>query len=153
MSAGAAVLGFDVGAKRIGVAVGNSITGTASEQGLIEVHGGIPDWSRFDRLIREWAPSQLVVGDPQTFDDADPDPPARQRARGFARAAAKRSGLPVVMVDERRSSREASARFAQQRRQGLRKKSDAETLDALAAVVIVERWLSGDADSALAIGD
>ena len=144
MIASAAVLGFDVGAKRIGVAVGNSITGTASEQGLIDVRDG---------MIREWAPSQLVVGDPQTFDDADPDPPARQRARGFARAAAKRSGLPVVMVDERRSSREAAARFAQQRRQGLRKKSDAETLDALAAVVIVERWLSGDADSAVSISE
>ena len=88
-----AVLGFDVGHKRIGVAVGNAITGTASELGLIEVRDGIPDWARFEALLKDWAPTQLVVGDPLTFDDADPDPPARQRARGFARAAAKRSGL------------------------------------------------------------
>ena len=144
---GGAVLGFDVGAKRIGVAVGNAITGTASELGLIDVRDGIPDWARFERLLKEWAPTQIVVGDPLTFDDDDPDPPSRQRARGFARAAAKRSGLPVAMVDERRSSKEASKRFAEQRRAGLKRRSDAEELDALAAVVIVERWLAGDAAS------
>lgn len=138
-----AVLGFDVGHKRIGVAVGNAITGTATELGLIEVRDGIPDWARFEALLKDWAPTRLVVGDPLTFDDADPDPPARQRARGFARAAAKRSGLPVAMVDERRSSREAASRFAAQRRAGLRRRGDAETIDALAAVVIVERWLAG----------
>jgi putative Holliday junction resolvase len=137
-----AVLGFDVGAKRIGVAVGNGITGTASELGLIEVRDGIPDWARFEKLLKEWAPVQLIVGDPLTFDDDDPDPPARQRARGFARAAAKRSGLPVVMVDERRSSKEAARRFADQRRAGLKRRSDAEEIDALAAVVIVERFLA-----------
>lgn len=142
MSPGA-VLGFDVGAKRIGVAVGNGITGTASELGLIEVRDGIPDWARFEKLLKEWAPVQLVVGDPLTFDDGDPDPPARQRARGFARAAAKRSGLPVAMVDERRSSKEAARRFADQRRAGLKRRSDAEEIDALAAVVIIERWLAG----------
>lgn len=148
MSVGA-VLGFDVGSKRIGVAVGNAITGTASELGLIEVRDGIPDWPRFERLLKDWAPVQLVVGDPLTFDDGDPDPPARQRARGFARAAAKRSGLPVAMVDERRSSREAARRFADQRRAGLKRRCDAEEIDALAAVVIVERWLNGaDVDDA-----
>lgn len=139
-----AVLGFDVGSKRIGVAVGNSVTGTASELGLIEVRDGVPDWARFERLLKDWAPVQLVVGDPLTFDDGDPDPPARQRARGFARAAGTRSGLPVAMVDERRSSREAAARFAAQRREGLRRRQDADGIDALAAVVIVERWLAGD---------
>ena len=136
------MLGFDVGAKRIGVAVGNGITGTASELGLIEVRDGIPDWARFEKLLKDWAPVQLIVGDPLTFDDDDPDPPARQRARGFARAAAKRSGLPVVMVDERRSSKEAARRFADQRRAGLQRRSDAEEIDALAAVVIVERFLA-----------
>lgn len=143
MTAGA-VLGFDVGHKRIGVAVGNPITGTASELGLIEVRDGVPDWARFDRLLKDWAPERLIVGDPLTFDDSDPDPPARQRARGFARAAKKRSGLVVEMVDERRTSREAAHRFADQRRAGLKRRSDAEAIDALAAVIIVERWLSGD---------
>jgi len=136
-------LGFDVGSKRIGVAIGHALTGSAGELGLIEVRDGVPDWARFDRLLQDWAPVQLVVGDPRT-DDPGEDTPARQWARGFARAAAKRSGLPVAMVDERRSSREAAARFADQRRSGTRRRKHAEVIDALAAVVIVERWLSGD---------
>ncbi|GIX38852.1 MAG: putative pre-16S rRNA nuclease [Silanimonas sp.] len=139
-----AVLGFDVGSRRIGVAVGNGITGTASALGLIEVREGLPDWERFDRLLGEWRPCRLVVGDPRS-DDPGEDPPARQWARGFARAAAKRSGLPVVMVDERHSSREAAARFAGQRRAGVARRRHGEAIDALAAVVIVERWLAGDA--------
>jgi len=143
-----AVLGFDVGQRRIGVAVGNPITGTASELGLIMVREGIPDWTRFDRMLKDWSPAGLVVGDPLTFDSDAPDPPARQRARGFARAAAKRSGLPVVMVDERRSSKEAARRFAEQRRAGLKRRDAAEELDALAAVVIVERFLGGDCGNA-----
>jgi putative Holliday junction resolvase len=138
-----AVLGFDVGHKRIGVAVGNPITGTASELGLIDVRDGIPDWARFERLLKDWSPVAIIVGDPLALDTTDPDPPARQRARGFARAAGKRSGLPVLMVDESRSSKEAAGRFAEQRRAGLRRRSDAAEIDALAAVVIVERWLSG----------
>lgn len=138
-----AVLGFDVGHKRIGVAVGNPITGTASEVGVLDVRDGMPDWAGFDRLLKAWAPTTLVVGDPLALDDDAPDSPARQRARGFARAAAKRSALPVVMVDERRSSKEASRRFADQRRAGLKRRHHAEGIDALAAVVIVERWFEG----------
>ena len=76
-----AVLGFDVGHKRIGVAVGNPITGTASEVGVLDVRDGMPDWAGFDRLLKAWAPTTLVVGDPLALDDDAPDSPARQRAR------------------------------------------------------------------------
>ena len=54
-------------------------------------------------------------------------------------------GLPVALVDERRSSKEAASRFAEQRRLGVKRRVDAEEIDALAAVVIVERWLANSA--------
>ena len=134
------LLAFDVGAKRIGVAVGNTVTLSAREVGVLDVHGNGPDWALLDRWVKEWQPQALVVGDPVPLDGGDQ--PARQRARGFARTLARRYALPVEQVDETLSSREAAQRFAAGRASGARKKSQAATLDALAAVVILERWLT-----------
>jgi putative Holliday junction resolvase len=140
MSAPTTLLAFDVGAKRIGVAVGNTVTLSAREVGVLDVLGSGPDWVLLDRWVKEWQPQALVVGDPVPLDGGDQ--PARQRARGFARTLAKRYALPVEQVDETLSSREAAQRFAAGRASGVRKKSQAATLDALAAVVILERWLT-----------
>jgi putative Holliday junction resolvase len=134
------LLGFDVGARRIGVAVGNTVSASARELGVIDVFDNGPDWARLDRWVQEWRPDGLVVGDPATLDGGDQ--PIRQRARGFARTLAKRYALPVQQVDERRSSVEAAQRFAAGRAAGTRKRHQAAQLDALAAVVILERWLS-----------
>src|SRR5690349_10654957 len=142
------LLGFDVGARRIGVAVGNTVSNSAREVGVLDVHAAGPDWPALDRWVREWRPDGLVVGDPATLDGGDQ--PIRQRARGFARALAKRYSLPVQQVDERRSSIEAAQRFAAARAAGARKRHQASQLDALAAVVILERWLS-EPDSRLSL--
>lgn len=140
MMESACVLGFDVGSRRIGVAVGSEISGGARELAVVDVRDGVVDWARVDALLREWQPGCLLVGDPLTLDGGDQ--PARKRALRFAQEAGRRSGLPVKLVDERRSSLEAARRFAQARASGTRRRRDADTLDALAAVVIIERWLT-----------
>lgn len=134
------LLGFDVGARRIGVAVGNTLSMSAREVGVLDVHEAGPDWPALDRWMREWRPQRLVVGDPATLDGGDQ--PIRQRARAFARTLATRYSLPVEQVDERNSSIEAAQRFAAGRAAGARKRHQAVNLDALAAVVILERWLN-----------
>ena len=143
------VLGFDAGQCRIGVAVGSAFGAGARPVAVVDVHGGGPDWRQVERLVREWRPDGLVVGDPMTLDGGDQ--PIRRFAQGFARELAARFRLPVVMVDERNSSQEAARRFAAERAEGRRKRRDAELLDAVAAAVIVERWLSSPGD-AIAIG-
>jgi len=134
------VLGFDVGALRIGVAVGSALSGSARELAVVDVRDGVIDWTRVATLLREWQPGCLLVGDPLTLDGGEQ--PARQRALRFAREAGQRFGVAVTLVDERSSSVEAAQRFAQGRAAGTRRRRDAATLDALAAVVIVERWLA-----------
>ena len=141
MTAALTVLGFDVGGKRIGVAVGNSISMTAREVGVLDMRESGPDWPQLDRWLREWRPELLVVGDPLTLDGSG-DQTSRQRARKFAADVATRYGLPVEQIDERTSSIEAAQRFAEGRRSGARKRHQAASLDALAAVIIVERWLA-----------
>ncbi len=142
------LLAFDVGARRIGVAVGNTISMSAREVGVLDVFDAGPDWPALDRWMREWRPDGLVVGDPATLDGGDQ--PIRQRARGFARELRKRYGLPVEQVDERTSSIEAAQRFAAGRAAGARKRHQAASLDALAAVIILERWL-GEPNARIAL--
>ena len=139
------VLGFDVGARRIGVAVGSAFGHGARALAVVDVHHDMPDWPAIDRLRGEWRPDGLVVGDPMTLDGGQQ--PARARAQAFARELHARYALPVVMVDERSSSVEAARRFAVDRREGRRRRRDAAALDAVAAAVIVERWLAAPGDA------
>ena len=139
------VLGFDVGARRIGVAVGSAFGHGARALAVVDVREGQPDWPLVDRLQREWRPHGFVVGDPMTLDGGDQ--PIRRFAHAFARQLRERYRLPVALVDERSSSIEAAQRFAADRAEGRRKRRDAAVLDAVAAAVIVERWLAAPQDA------
>jgi putative holliday junction resolvase len=141
------VLGFDVGARRIGVAVGTGFGLGARALAVVDVHDDQIDWKAVEKLHREWRPAGFIVGDPMTLDGGDQ--PIRVRARAFAQALRTRFGLPVAMMDERNSSQEAAQRFAADRADGKRKRRDAELLDAVAAAVIVERWLAAPQDAIL----
>jgi len=139
------VLGFDVGSRRIGVAIGSAFAVAARAVAVVEVPAGGLDWAAMDRLIKEWRPQGLVVGDPLTLEGDDQ--PNRKRAHAFARQLLTRYGLPVVLVDERSSSVEAARRFAHERANGRKRKRDAANLDAVAAAVIIERWLDSPGDA------
>lgn len=133
------VLGFDVGSRLTGVAVGNLITASAQALGTVTMHAGEPDWQRLDALHNEWLPQTLVIGLPLTLDGAEQ--PASRAARRFATQLQARYALSVALVDERDSSREAAQRFAHARAAGLKRRRDVATIDAQAAAVILERWL------------
>lgn len=145
LSTDSTVLGFDVGSRRIGVAIGSAYSVGARALAVVEVRGDGPDWPALDRLQREWRPHGLIVGDPLTLDGDDQ--PNRKRAQAFARQLLQRYRLPVLLVDERSSSVEAARRFATERAEGRKRRRDAANLDAVAAAVIIERWLSAPGDA------
>ncbi|MEW9624036.1 Holliday junction resolvase RuvX [Rhodanobacter geophilus] len=132
--------GFDVGSKLIGVAVGNALTASARALAVLAVRDGEPDWPQLDALRGEWLPDTLVVGLPLTLEGGEQ--PASKRARRFAATLQQRYALPVALIDERHSSREAARRFAAARAAGLKRRRDAAAIDAEAAAVILERWLA-----------
>lgn len=128
-------LGFDYGAVRIGVAVGQSLTGTARPLLAIHRRQRPPDWQAIGQLIKEWQPEHLVVGVPRHADGSDNH--ITQEALDFATALQQRFQLPVATVDERLSSQEARERLAA--RTGNRRRQT--PLDPMAAAVILESWL------------
>ena len=118
-------LGFDFGTRRVGVATGNTLTGTAQPLKTVAAEGD----ARFEaiaRLIKEWQPSALVVGVPFHPDGAPHDNTAR--ARRFARQLHGRFKLTVHEVDERYTTTEAHA-------------AGARDLDAASAAIILEQFL------------
>jgi putative Holliday junction resolvase len=134
------VLGFDYGARRIGVAVGNTFTGDARALSVVGNGDNGVDWPRVESVVRDWRPNALLVGLPLMLDGSEQS--TSRAARTFASALGERYKLPVHMVDERLSSVEASHRFAARRASGQTRRKNANELDAIAAEVIVETWLS-----------
>lgn len=134
------LLGFDYGTRRIGVAAGQAITGTAQPLGVVEHAAGAPDWAALDRLVRAWTPEAFVVGLP--LDLEGHEQPISRAARDFARALGERYGRTVHLHDERMSSQEAARRFAAARASGQRARKDAGLLDAYAAQIIVESFFA-----------
>lgn len=126
------LLGFDYGPAKIGIAVGQTVTGTASPAGTLRAVRQKPDWSGIERLIDTWQPEALVVGLPHNMDDSESEIAAK--ARRFSRQLAGRYRLPVHLVDERLTSLAA--------RQQLERPKNIEQLDAFAAKLILETWLS-----------
>ena len=134
------VLAFDFGTRRIGVAVGQTTTHSANAAGALPAHAGNPDWSAVLALVREWAPTRLLVGLPYNMDGSETTTTAPCRA--FGEELSRRCGLPVEFVDERLTSNAAYDELRDARRAGIRaRRIRREDIDANAARLILETWL------------
>ena len=131
------LLGFDFGTRRIGVAVGQRITGTARALTTLAARDGQPDWAQVEQLIATWQPDALVVGLPLTLDGSRSD--VTEAAERFARRLHGRLHLPVHMQDERLSSY-----AAEQLAERPRGRAD---VDAAAARIILQDWLDAQGDT------
>ena len=96
------VLGFDFGIKRIGIAMGNTLTGQAQPLRVVDAVDNATRFRIIGELIAEWRPARLVVGEPRHPDGAEHD--MTLRSRRFANQLHGRFNLPVELVDERYSS-------------------------------------------------
>jgi putative holliday junction resolvase len=135
------VLAFDFGRRRIGVACGDTLSRNARPLAGVANASQGPRWDSVEALIREWQPTQIVVGLPYNVDGSESAMSAA--TRGFAGELERRYGLPVRLIDERYSSLEAETRLRSERESGLRKRRVAKSdIDAAAACVILDRWFN-----------
>lgn len=132
------ILAFDFGLRRIGVAVGQQVTGSANPLGIVNNSDSGPDWKRITELHEEWQPARLIVGMPSHADGSRAT--ITDDVDNFV-AALRRFQLPVETVDERFTSAEAAAMLKSERALGLRKRIRKELLDSTSAVLIAESWL------------
>ena len=128
------LIGFDYGTHKIGVAVGQTLTATATALETLGLVNQQPNWRRIAQLLEEWHPEALVVGHPYEMTDREAN--NAPGAKRFARQLHGRFRLPVHMADERLTTREAWAQL------GGAASRDPTRVDSLAAKLILETWLN-----------
>ena len=129
-------LGFDFGYKRIGVAVGQALTKSASPLNTLAAKAGEPNWDEISALIKQWRPKGLIVGLPTRIDGQEQY--TTQAARHFAENLSQRFNLPTHLVDERLTT--VAARTELYTQGGYRKIMQSQ-VDSIAACLILEQWL------------
>ncbi len=137
MRSSGVVLAIDFGHRRIGLASGHQITGTAQPLKTI-THNGNP-YPGISKVFSEWNPGQVVVGLPLSASGEETD--MSRAVRAFVdELSDQHPGIEIVYQDERFSSQQADAQFKQARQEGRARRRHAENLDSHAAAVILETW-------------
>jgi putative Holliday junction resolvase len=131
-------LGFDFGTKKIGVAVGQTDTATASPLQTIRSIQQHPNWEIIGQLIKEWQPMGLVVGISRQQDGSDN--PVTPRMLKFCRQLEGRYNLPVYQQDETLSTFEAKQLLFDEVSVNASKLWAVQ--DQLAAQLILQTWLN-----------
>ncbi len=126
------IIGFDFGMKRIGVAIGQSVTGKARPLTTLLAKDGIPDWQQIQTLIDEWQPTLLLVGAPYNHDGSEQT--ILHCAKKFANRLNAKFKMRIEMIDERYTSKHAKSLMRQY-------KTKNHSVDSMAAMIIVEDWL------------
>jgi putative holliday junction resolvase len=140
MSREATLLAFDYGEKRIGVAVGNTLTRNARALIVVENRSREYRFEEIGKLVTEWKPDTIVVGMPMHPDGTQHEMSAL--AKRFGNQMNGRFNVPVQWVDERYSSVDAKADL---RARGVRTNARGrfDDIDAEAARVILQQYLDG----------
>ncbi len=136
------LLAFDFGMKRIGVAIGQTITKTARPLDTIQAKEGEPHWKAMTHLIKKWLPDALVVGIPLNMDGTDQ--PITEQARRFAQQLREQFQLMVYEVDERLTTKAAREKLFEQG--GYKALQDGQ-VDRVAAQLILQNWFADRSDN------
>lgn len=137
LSSDFSALAFDFGTQRIGVAFGQSVTGTASAVTVLKAQDGQPRWNEMAQLVEQWKPDVFLVGLPYNIDGTVSE--LLGRAEKFARRLQERFDKPCYGMDERLSSREAIERLVEANTTKTVKKT---AIDHIAAQIILENWFN-----------
>ena len=130
------ILGLDVGARRIGIAVSDPLGITAQGLDTLQRRNKRSDFEQLGRVIREHLVQEIVVGLPLRMSGAEGI--QAEKMQGFAEELRKRFCLPVHLWDERLTSAEAN-RLLRETELSIEKRGKA--VDRMAAVLILQGWM------------
>ena len=129
------IVAFDFGLKHIGMAIGQEITNTAQTFYSLKAESGEPNWDELDIIVRDWQPKLFVVGNPINMDGSDSD--MKEKSDKFSNLIRQRYNIPVELMDERLSTREARERMKSDSGHFVDASADAHQIS---AQIILESW-------------
>ena len=131
------VIGFDFGTVWTGIAVGLTLTSQARPLNAIKSINQKPNWLAIEDLLKEWQPQKLIVGLPSSM--INNHHPMTDKALKFSRQLEGRFKIPVDLIDERLTTREAYEMAVESKQHKTK-----QEIDSIAAMLITESWLRGD---------
>ncbi|CAD83321.1 putative endonuclease involved in recombination [Candidatus Blochmanniella floridana] len=134
----AIIMAFDFGTKKIGIAIGQKITGTTQSLEILPSKFGIPNWKKIEHIFNVWKPNKLIVGLPLKMNGNTQH--ITLLSKRFAVQLTHRFKITVEMHDERFTTIEARSIYFQHFRYYYRKKTT--PIDSIAAEIILKSWLN-----------
>jgi len=131
------LMAFDFGMKKMGVAIGQTITKTARPLVTLPMKAGSPNWKTIDQLIQKWRPDAFIVGIPLNMDGTEQV--ISSHARNFAIGLHEHYALPVFEMDERLTTKDAKEQLFT--RGGFKALQDGQ-VDQVAAQLILQTWFT-----------
>lgn len=132
------IISFDYGTQKIGVAIGQKITCTATTLlKTIKVVNGIPNWNKIQKILNEWQPKIAVVGYPLNMDGTEQFFSIKTKI--FALQLQKKFSIKVFMHDERLTTIEAKNKIFLDMKNN--KKNKLNKIDSISAAFILESWM------------
>ena len=133
------IIGLDFGAMTCGVAISDGLLITA--QGIETIRRTHENklrktYQRIEYLIDWYEVDRIVVGLPKKLDGSEGD--RAEKSRAFAADLERRTGLPVIMWDERFSTVSAAAVLSDA---NVRLDKKEKVIDKMAAVIILQNYL------------
>jgi putative Holliday junction resolvase len=130
-------MALDAGTHTIGVAVSDELGCTAQGITVIRRRTWEEDLTTLGRLVAEYQPGRIVVGHPRNMDGSRG--PQAQFSEQFAARLSAALLLPVVLWDERLTTRQAEAALLDA---DLSRAKRRRVVDKLAAVLLLQNYLA-----------
>ena len=129
------ILSFDFGEKRIGIAIGNSITKTSHPLETINTDKNTERYRLIELLLKTWEPVKLVIGYPLNEDGTLSK--MSLLAKKFGMKLGNKYNIPIVMIDERFTSSEADLELKKFEKNFKKRKI---VIDQIAAMIILDSF-------------
>ena len=134
-------IAFDFGMKKMGVAIGQNITNTASPLDPMVMRNGSPDWDLVERLIKEYRPTTIILGKPKVIDESSET--LMKKIKAFKRSLEKDFSQNVEWTPEHLTSKDAKEKLKVRRQEGiLSRKIMKGQIDSMAAAIFLQDWMN-----------
>ena len=133
-------IAFDFGMTKMGVAIGQNITNTASPLDPVVMRNGNPDWDLVERLIKEYRPTTIILGKPKVIDESSET--LMKKIKAFKRSLERDFSQNVEWIPEHLTSKDAKEKLKVRRQEGiLSRKIMKGQIDSMAATIFLQDWM------------
>ena len=134
-------IAFDFGMKKMGVAIGQNITNTASPLDPMTMRNGSPDWDLVEQLIKEYRPTAIILGKPKVINESSEA--LMKNIKAFKRSLERDFNQNVEWTPEHLTSKDAKEKLKVRRQEGiLSRKIMKGQIDSMAATIFLQDWMN-----------